>query len=652
MTTGFFFRLRVTPWMWLLVAMVAIVAVYLPGARGGFLFDDFPNIVENAGVHLSSWSLPSLVSAALSSPSSEFKRPLASLTFAVNYLTTGLDPYGMKMTNIGIHLANGWLVFALTRLLFAGRSRKPTVRDGFHAVIVASIWMALPINLTAVLYVVQRMESLANLFVLLGLLGYVSARRAMLAGRSGLTLAASSIVLATAVGMLAKETAILTPLYAGLIEWMIFGWRTSANERRPLDRSVIGLFLVVLVIPFIAGAAMFGPSLLAASTWAPRNFTISERLLSECRIVVDYIAWTMLPMPSDLSFYHDDFVVSTGWTRPWTTLACAIVLLTLAATSVAIRKRMPLFALGISWFLACHVLTATIIPLELIYEHRNYFASLGLMLALVALLRRASQPETPAPLARPVASLGLAVLGLYFIGMTAFTAMRWANPLTLAQELSVRAPASPRAQYELGRAYVIASEYRPESPMVAAAFHTLEKASMLPHSSTLPEQALIFFAAKLKQPTQDAWWQSMESKLRRGPIAIEDESAIISLSSCLLQRACDLPKDKLLSMYLAALTHPAPRSRLLAAYSDFTWNALGDHALGYAMIRRATEVEPAEPAYHCTALRYALAMGDSSTATMQLDALRRLNIGGRLDADLKSLTEQVELADKRPAATP
>ncbi len=41
--------------------------------------------------------------------------------------------------------------------------------------------MLLPINLTGVLYVVQRMESMANLFVLLGLIGYVAGRRRMLA---------------------------------------------------------------------------------------------------------------------------------------------------------------------------------------------------------------------------------------------------------------------------------------------------------------------------------------------------------------------------------------------------------------------------------------------------------------------------------------
>ena len=78
-------------------------------------------------------SIPSLVGAALSSPSSQFKRPLASLTFAANYLATGLDPYWMKLTNVIIHLLNGWLVYLLARaLLRTGLPNAPAGRMNRH----------------------------------------------------------------------------------------------------------------------------------------------------------------------------------------------------------------------------------------------------------------------------------------------------------------------------------------------------------------------------------------------------------------------------------------------------------------------------------------------------------------------------------------
>jgi hypothetical protein len=652
MTFRFVAGLRSRPWFWLLAALLATAAAYAPGISGGFLFDDFPNIVDNEGVHVTTWSVPALLNAALSSPSSEFKRPLASLSFAMNYLISGADPAGMKVTNIVIHLLNGLAAFALLRLLSAGATREPSRRDEALAAMAVALWLVMPINVTAVLYVVQRMESLANLVVLLALLGYVAGRRDMLLRGRSIAVAATSIVLGSALGLLCKETAILTPLYAAIIEVIVFRGQGRARQDGSVrtSRSVTTFFLLVLVLPFIAGSIMVVPSLFTQATWAPRSFTMPERLLSECRIVVDYIAWTLLPTPPNLSFYHDDFIVSTGWLQPWTTLVSALVLAALAMTAWLLRKRKPLVALGIALFFACHTLTATIIPLELIYEHRNYFSSLGLALALVTLARADDATGIQSP-RRRATILGLAALGAYYLGMTAFTATRWANPLSLAQELAIRAPDSPRAQYELGRTYVIASGYRPTSPFVQPAYAALEKAAALPRSSTLPEQALIFFASKLHQPIKDAWWASMEAKLRTGPVSIEDESAIMSLATCALQQGCDLPVNKLLDVYQAALSHPAPHSRLLAAYADFAWSGLDDHTLGYAMIRLATEKEPAEPAYHVTTLRFALAMGDRKVADDQMARLRSLNVGGRLDATIAPLQKQIEAARAASAAS-
>lgn len=87
------------PGRWLLLSMREITTtVYWPGLSGGWLFDDYPNIVDNHGVQPDHASVGELVGAVLSSPSSTLKRPLSSLSFAVNYLVGGLDPWGWKQT--------------------------------------------------------------------------------------------------------------------------------------------------------------------------------------------------------------------------------------------------------------------------------------------------------------------------------------------------------------------------------------------------------------------------------------------------------------------------------------------------------------------------------------------------------------------------
>ncbi|KRA35122.1 hypothetical protein ASD68_01330 [Rhodanobacter sp. Root627] len=671
--------------MWLALFFLTTTAVYWSGLSGGFLFDDYPNIVENRGVQPPDASLPSLVRAALSSPSSEFKRPLASLSFAANYLATGLDPYWMKLTNLIIHLLNGLLVFLLARALVVVGSKSIAAeaapitavgRAGVTAALIAGAWMLLPINLTAVVYVVQRMESMANLFVLLGLIGYMAGRQRMLAARTGkgagtgLLLCVSSLILGTVFGLLAKETAVMLPLYAFLVEWIVLNFRappamaatseaggTHPTRRNKPDYRVIGLFVVVLLLPLIVGLVWLLPGLFHPNQWSTRDFTMSTRLLSEARIVADYVVWTLFPTPGALSFYHDDFSVSTGLLTPWTTLAGMLFLAGMAALMFWMRKRRPLTALGIALFLGCHLLTGTVLPLELIYEHRNYFASFGLMLAIIPYLAAPPRPPVGAtsvatahdehpgqsqPFALPRYTL-LAGLLLSWAALTALTAHAWGNPLRLAEDLAARAPQSPRAQYELGRTYIIYSHYQPDSPFTRLAYAPLEKSAALPNSSILPEQALIFMNARMHLPLKDAWWDSMITKLKATQPGVQDESSLGALTQCAREKNCDLPPDRMTEAFIAALSHPNPRPRLLATYGDYAWNVLDDHALGERMAEEAVRAKPDEPAYRITLVRMLAAQGRKADAEKALKPLEAMNIGGRLDGSLSELRALLDL---------
>lgn len=652
-------------WWLFLAALALTTAVYWAGLSGSYLFDDYPNIVDNNGVQPTHASLPLLLNAAMSSPSSDFKRPLASLSFAANYLATGLDPYWIKLTNLVIHLLNGLLVFLLTRALLSlihAPSPRDSRRIGIIAALVAAGWMLLPINLTAVLYVVQRMESLANLFVLLGLLGYVAGRRHMLAtvvsstnpsnsvyDWRGFWLCTVSITLSTAMGLLAKETAVMLPLYALLIEWLLLGFRNTSPYQptsesaepfkvtRTRDKRLLGLFLLVLMLPMIVGLTWLFSNLLQPEHWSTRDFTLGTRLLSEARIVVDYLIWTLLPTPQALSFYHDNFNISTGLLSPWTTLAGILVLSGLIALTWLLRLRYPLAALGIALFLGCHLLTATVLPLELIYEHRNYFASFGLLLTIVPLLVAIPESASASPgFALPRRVLLAGLLSLWAVETT-MTALAWGSPLHLAEELAGRAPNSPRAQYELGRTYIIYSHYDPTSPFTKLAYGPLEKAAALPDSSILPEQALIFMNSRMHLPLKDAWWDSMITRLHRHSPTVQDESSLGALTQCARERHCDLPQNRMMEAFMTALSHPDPSARLLGTYSDYAWNVMDDKSLGQRMAEQAVLKSPGEPAYRISLIRMLLVEGQTNKAQEALRQLQLLNFGGRLDAQLAEL---------------
>jgi protein O-mannosyl-transferase len=638
---------RLSPtWVKALVIVLPIVlvaAVYSPGLLGGFMFDDFPNIVDNKGVQPQNFSLGSLFAAALSSPASDLKRPLASLSFAFNYLVTGLDPVPMKVTNLVIHLLNGLLLFYLARQMirltwdgssFENRAKITTVVAGA----ISLGWMLLPINLTAVLYVVQRMESLANIFVALGLIAYVRARQRLLRQDRGLPLVVAAIVVPTAMGLLAKETAVLLPAYALCIECLVFRFRTKRSPNA-IDRRIASGFTIFLLAPAILGLCWLLPGILREATWATRDFNLPWRLWSELRIVVSYIGWTLFPTPHALSFYHDDFVISTGWLRPWTTTISGLVLAVLATIAWMTRNRWPLFSLGIAFFFTCHLLTATILPLELIYEHRNYFASFGLLLAITPLLL--PQPESQLKSARrsfPVVRAGIfSMLVIYWTVLTASTAYAWGEPLRLAIELAARAPGSPRAQYELGRRYIIDSHYDPQSKFSALAVAPLERSAAIPGSTILPEQALILMHARMGKPIKDVWWTSMTGKLQVRRARVEDESSLIALTQCMRDGGCPLDQAKMTQAFLAALSHPNPGARLLAAYGDFAWNIVDDRRLGISMVKQASDLAPSEPTYLITLSRMYGALGMASEKRETVEKLSSMNYGGSLNASIRAL---------------
>jgi len=499
-------------------------------------------------------------------------------------------------------------------------------------------------------------------------------------------------VLPAAFGVLAKETAVMLPLYALLIEWALFRFRKAssgdkANNQllrhpstalpasrkktaRDIDYRMVSLFLLLLALPMVAGMLWVLPGLLQPERWAGRDFNLETRLLSEARIVADYIVWTLLPTPHALSFYHDNFNISTGLMTPWTTLASIGVLIVLAVFALWLRVRQPLAALGIALFLGCQLLTSTVLPLELIYEHRNYFASFGLLLAIVPLLAAPSKSRVEmlsaaitsppsadavghasapmfaaeaAPAKGAIAALPMALpryvllagLMLCWAVLTALTAYAWGNPLRLAEDLATRAPESPRAQYELGRTYIIYSHYNPDSPFTRMAYAPLERSAALPESSILPEQALIFMNARMHLPLKDAWWDSLTGKLKAHKPGVQDESSLGALTQCVRDGQCDLPRQRMISAYLTALSHPDPSARLLAMYGDYAWNVMEDHDLGERMTERAISVSPNEPAYRITVIRMLVAQGRKAEASKALQQLQRLNVGGRLNSTLK-----------------
>ncbi len=423
-----------------LLAVLLITAVlYLPTLHAPFLFDDLPNLAALSSIaHVDSWRDLGIY---LSQPRGFPGRPLAMLSFLLQKADWPGHPLPFHLVNLGLHLANGLLVYLL--MLRVARAWMPQAPSGkpriwLPATLTTAIWLIAPVQLAGVTLVVQRMNLLMALFLLLGLLAYL---RGLLDEQATSRSRGAWMLLGLGVCMglsfLSKENGILLPLYALVLDATVLRAHVA---RLPKALAWWRRVLIWPVVLFVFGYLLW----MVPAQWgldAGRNFTVGGRLLSEPRVLLDYLQKIFLPRFGVYGLYHDGYVVSRGLLSPWSTLPALALVLGLGVTALLKHRRWPLFALAVLWYLGGQLLESSSVMLELYFEHRNYTPLIGIMLALALALMRM------APGSRRRLVTGLLALWLVACGITtALSARVYTSQDALALTWASAQPNSVRAQ--------------------------------------------------------------------------------------------------------------------------------------------------------------------------------------------------------------
>lgn len=479
-------------------------ALLLPGLGGGFLLDDRPTITDNAAVHVTALDSASLARAAYGFAAGGGSRALAMLSFALDYWRAGPDPGAFKVTNLAIHAITALVLAYCLRLLLL-LAQWPEKRAMAAAPALALAWAIHPLQVSSVLYVVQRMQTMATLFIVLALWAYLAMRQAQLAGRRSRQFGILT-VLCWALALACKEDAALLPAYTLALELTLLRFNAASPRLAgALHKGYAALSLLGLAAFFL----IVLPHYWSSEAYPYRNFNSLERLLTQARVLTLYLGQILLPLPSHMPFYYDDLQPSRGLLQPWTTLPSLLLVFGLLVLAGLLRHRRPLLALGILLFFAGHLISSNVIGLELAFEHRNHFPLIGAVLAtgdlLAALQERLHLRLRSSTL---VNAALLTALG----GGTLLRAEAWGSPLGFAEYSTRIAPQSERAWIDLCQTHLALSGEKPGTPHFEQALATCEQGANIGYGATILTNTVLL--KTIDGSVQQADWQRLFERMR------------------------------------------------------------------------------------------------------------------------------------------
>lgn len=414
----------------------AILVVYSNTFNAGLHYDDSVNIIRNKHIHIDSLDWQSIKGTWFAGGARGdiyhpvLYRPVAMFSFALNYYFHELDVLGYHIVNTVVHIITAIFLF----LFIVQTLRLPKLREkygdyAFHIAGIATLlWAINPVQLTNVTYIVQRQNSLCGMFYIIAMYFYIRARKSY----SVRDYVFSGLAICLAMG--SKENAIMVFPAIMLFELLFFG--ISRKKLMVFAGFVVGAILLTLAVQ---GPETFGTDSLMKG-YAKRDFTLGQRLLTEPRVIVFYIMLLIFPYHKLLSLTHV-VPLSSGLLNPPETLVSLLIIGIILTLAIMNIKKHPFIAYCVFFFFLNHLVEGTVIPLELVYEHRNYIPSFFFFVPLAILIIHAYRYWL-----KYLAVVGTALVVL-FLGYNTYTQNSvWETDLKLWSDVCRKSP-DPRSVF-------------------------------------------------------------------------------------------------------------------------------------------------------------------------------------------------------------
>jgi hypothetical protein len=470
------------------VLAAAVLTAFLPALESGFApLDDDVNFVHNLayrglGAQQLAWMFTTRHLGHYI--------PLSWMSFGLDYLLWGMNPFGYHLTNVLLHLLNSLLLLRLARLLL--QKVWPLAEDGravaFGGLAAALAFAVHPLRVESVAWITERRDVLSGCFALLVLLLYVAAAEA--SGRRRRQLIAGSWVLYAA-ALLAKGITVVLPVTLVALDATVLrqarqdrvvepASHTAADSGPTIHRAA-GLWPAVKdKLPYFVLAAAGA----VVTLWASQPVRVQEegvglapRLAAAAYGLTFYLRATLVPIalpffipwPRDIALARPEFGLR----------AAAIV--ALAALLLALRRRFPAglaaFAVYAAWVLPVSGLLQA--GPQLAAHRYTYLACLPWALLAGAGVARllGAGGTTLGP--RAAVAVALAAATALLVVETRREAALWHDCLSFSRAAVASAPTAWLPRYELARCEMQAGHWKEAAGQVRAGLRDTPEAQQL-----------------------------------------------------------------------------------------------------------------------------------------------------------------------------
>lgn len=413
--------------------------IYSNTLNAPFHYDDYNRIVENPDIQWEEISFERLKGLIFAS------RPVATLTFALNYYFGGADVNGYHYVNLEIHIITAFIFFLFLKTIFALPHLGQKIRDKNCeiAFIASLLWLSSPVQIQAVTYIIQRMAALAAMFYVSAMYFYMKGRLSFGKNRYLFYLLT---LLTTILALGSKENTIPLPFYLLLLEIMII---RGGNIRFLFLKKWVFIGVAIPIIAYISTLSYYYYINLEVNFDSWFIYLLKTRFFTGIRAIAFYITQLFLPVPSRLSLEHD-FQISRSLLDPPSILLILSFLLGVVSYIAVSFKKRPLFSFFTLWFLGNLALENFYPYIITVFEHRLYLPSMGFFAVVgIGMHNLIISVKEQRRKRLSIIALFIIVIAIFSIN-TYIRNNVWKDPYTLWLDVIKKSPNIPIGYTQLG----------------------------------------------------------------------------------------------------------------------------------------------------------------------------------------------------------